>query len=727
MSVTLSLFAGAGAQFLDNNGNVLSGGKIYTYFAGTTTPLGTYTTNEGAIFHTNPIVLDSAGRVPSGGEIWLTLGIGYKFIVKTSADVILATYDNIPSSAQPPSSNDADSIMYEQGYTVTAGGFVPGKMYRITFIGTTNFTLIGAINNVVGTHFIATGIGSGTGIAEFSQTVETKLRESVSVKDFGAVGDGVTDDTVAIQAAMAASNNVEFPRGIYLISSTLTFSRSYQRFFGASMGGYFSAASGGGVELKWGGAAAGLMVRVPTGLACPQIERIGFNANDLANNCLHLDVRAGSSIQFPYLERLAFRGYRGAALILGEADRASAKNGALQQLTANHLTWWGGGAGAVPASVCGILLNAQNCEFASAMTWLFDPFTSVGGGPYINHYNHIVAVSGGLNLTGVTSTRSTSHAIDIVADAQLIIDGWRSEDVLLVNMPSSSSIITPVSIKNLLHRAGNAPGNQEVITFRPSGISMPISVENSYVRGLIGIGTSQPNYFSLKNVAFHEIHSGTCQSATSNTCVLDVGASAVNDYYKFCDLIITDGTGAGQSFNIAAYDGATKTATIQGYGDVSTFYPVPDNTSTFFIRGGVINYSGASVRTASLATQPGRNFEYGYAPQSLQFDNTGALMSGLRNGSMVLRGISSAGYTRNLGSAFQHTNADGVSKTITFTREERDSSYRVLMAPETSTGTPAAGSETFTITKATTGFTVTFGAGVGVGNTRNWTWLIFRS
>lgn len=226
MVFTLSLFAGAGAQFFDNNGNPLNGGKIYTYAAGSTTPLATYTTLNGNTPHTNPIVLDAAGRIPSGGEIWLTVGVGYKFVVKTSADVLIATYDNIPSAAQPPAANDADSIMYEQGYTVTAGGFVAGKIYRIASIGTTNFTLIGAGSNTVGLHFVATGAGTGTGTAEFSQTVEAKLQQNVSVMDFGAVGDGVADDTIAVQAAVTAltiGDVLTFPPGTYKLSAEISF------------------------------------------------------------------------------------------------------------------------------------------------------------------------------------------------------------------------------------------------------------------------------------------------------------------------------------------------------------------------------------------------------------------------------------------------------------------------------------------------------------------------
>ena len=94
MAVFLSPVGGAAAQFFTNTGAVLTGGKLYTYAAGTTTPLTSYTTSVGNVARTNPIVLDAAGRVPSGGEIWIT-SAAYKFVLTDSTDVLIATYDNL--------------------------------------------------------------------------------------------------------------------------------------------------------------------------------------------------------------------------------------------------------------------------------------------------------------------------------------------------------------------------------------------------------------------------------------------------------------------------------------------------------------------------------------------------------------------------------------------------------------------------------------------------------
>jgi hypothetical protein len=93
MTVFLSPLAGAGAQFFDSAGNPLSGGRIFTYTAGTTTPEATYTSISGSTAHTNPIVLDSTGRVPA--EIWLSQAISYKFLLQTAAGVQIGVYDDI--------------------------------------------------------------------------------------------------------------------------------------------------------------------------------------------------------------------------------------------------------------------------------------------------------------------------------------------------------------------------------------------------------------------------------------------------------------------------------------------------------------------------------------------------------------------------------------------------------------------------------------------------------
>ena len=221
MTVTISPLAGAGWQFFDNDGNPLSGGLIYTYSAGTSTPLNTYTTINGNIANSNPIVLDSAGRTPS--EVWLTVGLGYKFVIQTANGVLIRTWDNIPSNAVAPIANDASAVAYEPGPSATAGNFIIGQGYLITSIGTTNFGAIGAVSNTVGTYFTATGVGSGTGTALLSTTVQAKLRQYVSVKDFGAVGDGNADDTVPIENAINANPEatVFFPTGTYKVTRQL--------------------------------------------------------------------------------------------------------------------------------------------------------------------------------------------------------------------------------------------------------------------------------------------------------------------------------------------------------------------------------------------------------------------------------------------------------------------------------------------------------------------------
>lgn len=116
MSVNLSPVAGAGWQFFDNNGVPLSGGLLYSYLAGTSTPAATYTTNAGSVANANPIVLDSSGRPPN--EVWLTGGISYKFVLQTSAGTQIWSMDNLSGL---PSAGIESTVNATQGQTVFTG------------------------------------------------------------------------------------------------------------------------------------------------------------------------------------------------------------------------------------------------------------------------------------------------------------------------------------------------------------------------------------------------------------------------------------------------------------------------------------------------------------------------------------------------------------------------------------------------------------------------------
>jgi hypothetical protein len=259
MSVTPSPIGGFAAQFFDNNGVILSGGKIYTYAAGTTTPQATYTSASGATPHANPIILDSAGRVP-GGEIWLTDGLVYKFVIETATAILIGTYDNITGI----NSNFVNYTIQEEVQTATAGQTV----FNLTTINYTPATnsltvYIDGVNQYVGDSYLetdsntvtftsgvhvggevkfTTAIQTTTGAVDASivtydppftggviTNVEDKLAQYISVKDFGAVGDGVTDDTAEIQAAInaviaAGGGTLSIPAGTYKTTAALTVS-----------------------------------------------------------------------------------------------------------------------------------------------------------------------------------------------------------------------------------------------------------------------------------------------------------------------------------------------------------------------------------------------------------------------------------------------------------------------------------------------------------------------
>lgn len=112
-------------QFIDANGDPLTGGQVETYLNGSSTPAATYTSSSGATPQPNPIILNSLGYAPS--PVWLTGGVAYKFIVKDASGSTLRTIDDISGI------NDAEVSLSEW----VESGLVP------TYIGATSFSVPG--------------------------------------------------------------------------------------------------------------------------------------------------------------------------------------------------------------------------------------------------------------------------------------------------------------------------------------------------------------------------------------------------------------------------------------------------------------------------------------------------------------------------------------------------------------------------------------------------------
>jgi hypothetical protein len=143
-------------QFFDANGDPLVGGKLYTYAAGTTTPLASYTDSTGNVANTNPVVLDSRGE----GSVWLA-NAQYKLALYTSSNVLVWTVDGLNGPDQATLS------------TLAASG---------------GSALIG---------FLPSGAGAQ------SRTVQSKLRDVVNINDYATSGNYDT-----ARAALAGRNDL---------------------------------------------------------------------------------------------------------------------------------------------------------------------------------------------------------------------------------------------------------------------------------------------------------------------------------------------------------------------------------------------------------------------------------------------------------------------------------------------------------------------------------------
>lgn len=186
---------------LDSSGNPLSGGKLYTYEAGSTTALTTYQDSTGSTAHANPIVLDSRGE-PSA-PIWLTSGSTYKFILKTSADVTIRTVDNVAGV------NDT---------AVSADEWVSGA--TPTYISANSFSLAG---DQTSTYTVGRRLKSTNTAGTIYSTILSSAFSSVTTitveNDSGSLDSGLS----AVSYGLINPTNSSIPGTVAVYSNQLGF------------------------------------------------------------------------------------------------------------------------------------------------------------------------------------------------------------------------------------------------------------------------------------------------------------------------------------------------------------------------------------------------------------------------------------------------------------------------------------------------------------------------
>jgi hypothetical protein len=280
------LFENFPTRFLDGNGDPLAAGTVTFYLAGTTTNAAIYTDNNGTAA-SNPQTLDANGQFSTA--IWGDEALSYKIVVKDSTgSQIGPTHDNVSFSAVTAAyavttvenqlGSDASGQVFTLANAYTPGNsntwvfqngqkLISGVDYTETDANTVTVDSSVTINSGDRWQFVInTGTATpATSAANTSYTpagsgaeatnVQAKLREFVSVKDFGAVGNGVDDDTSAIQAALTAGDTVYAPAGTYKITSGLVIPTG-GRFVGDGVGQtIIAAAISSGIAISVGGAA----------------------------------------------------------------------------------------------------------------------------------------------------------------------------------------------------------------------------------------------------------------------------------------------------------------------------------------------------------------------------------------------------------------------------------------------------------------------------------------
>ena len=243
--------------------------------------------------------------------------------------------DRLTMIAQEIAPNLARSITLPVGDASGLNDTLPAAANRldkfIVFDATTGATELSTVTQTQVASAVAAAYAAGStadavtylpeGTGAVSRSVQSRMREAYSVTDFGATGDGSTDDTAEIQAAIdavraAGGGALLFPAGTYKISATLTTCDSVY-LIGEGAGRWYQPTEAPATKIAWYGGASnmlqfghGVSTQVNGGVA-----RMCVDGRGIATRCLSI-----KDFQHGQFDDIQLTGAITAALELSNTD-----------------------------------------------------------------------------------------------------------------------------------------------------------------------------------------------------------------------------------------------------------------------------------------------------------------------------------------------------------------------------------------------------------------------
>jgi hypothetical protein len=325
-------------QFFDRDGSPLDSGFIYVGTANLnpeTNPLTVYFDDALTIPAAQPLRTSNGYVVRNGSPARVyTSQEDFSLTVRSKNSVLVFTVADATAASQLASSSGSSLVGYNQG-----------------------------------------------GANAVTRTVQARLRDFVSVKDFGAVGNNVANDTAAITAAIATGSSIYFPAGTYKVTADINVS-SNTRISGDGIGKTIIAA-----DVPTNG---DLFIH-PNGVSNVEFSGITFRGNPTqngaGNKAFGVYVEGSNSIRF---DSCSFDTFSTHSLTIRKASG----------------TWIAGGVENSQTSVDNLL--AKSCQNVWVVNCLFDYAGS----------NHFAAFGvSGLHITGCVFTENTTNTDVLIDDA----------------------------------------------------------------------------------------------------------------------------------------------------------------------------------------------------------------------------------------------------------------------------------------------------------------------